>query len=65
LVKTYTRQEFWRLPELEDHSKLELIKGVLHMTPPPDDVHNEAASALSSAQTPAVLPFQRTRNLTQ
>src|SRR5213075_12449 len=46
LVKTYTLEEFWDLPEPEDHSKLELIKGVLYMTPPPDDVHNEAASAL-------------------
>jgi hypothetical protein len=36
LVKTYTLQEFWDLPEPADHSKLELIKGVLYMTPPPN-----------------------------
>jgi Uma2 family endonuclease len=46
LVKTYTLQEFWDLPEPADHSKLELIKGVLYMTPPPDSLHNEAASNL-------------------
>jgi Uma2 family endonuclease len=46
LVKTYTLQEFWDLPEPADHSKLELIKGVLYMTPPPDFPHNEAASDL-------------------
>src|SRR5712692_7310613 len=46
LVKTYTLQEFWDLPEPSDHSKLELIKGVLYMTPPPDFPHNEVCSAL-------------------
>ena len=46
LVKTYTLQEFWDLPEPSDHSKLELIKGVLYMTPPPDFPHNDAASIL-------------------
>ena len=44
LVKTYTLQEFWDLPDPADHSKLELIKGVLYMTPPPDFPHNEAAA---------------------
>ena len=46
LVKTYTLQEYWDLPEPADRSKLELIKGVLYMTPPPDDPHNEAAADL-------------------
>jgi Uma2 family endonuclease len=46
LVKTYTLQEFWELPEPSDHSKLELIKGVLYMTPPPDYPHNRAAADL-------------------
>jgi len=45
-VKTYTLQEFWELPEPSDHSKLELIKGVLYMTPPPDHPHNRAAANL-------------------
>ena len=46
LVKTYTLQEFWDLPEPADRSKLELIKGVLYMTPPPDFPHDQAASDL-------------------
>src|SRR5215204_3680425 len=47
LVKTYTLEEFWELPEPEDHSKLELIAGVLYMTPPPGYLHNNAASRLN------------------
>ena len=46
LVKTYTLQEFWDLPEPADHSKLELIKGVLYMSLPPDNVHNDASADL-------------------
>ncbi len=40
LVKTCTLQEFWDLPEPPDHSKLELIAGVLYMTPPPGYTHS-------------------------
>jgi Uma2 family endonuclease len=46
LVKTYTLEEFWELPEPPDHSKLELIAGVLYMTPPPGYSHGTAASRL-------------------
>jgi Uma2 family endonuclease len=46
LVKTYTLEEFWELPEPPDHSKLELIAGVLYMTPTPGYLHNNAASRL-------------------
>lgn len=46
LVKTYTLEEFWELPEPLDHSKLELIAGVLYMTPPPGYPHSKAASRL-------------------
>src|SRR5437868_619848 len=46
LVKTYTLKEFWDLPEPRDHSKLELIKGVLYVTPPPDYIHTETTSNL-------------------
>jgi Uma2 family endonuclease len=46
LVKTYTLQEFWNLPAPSDHSKLELIKGVLYMTPPPDYLHSLATTDL-------------------
>lgn len=46
LVKTYTLEEFWELPEPPDHSKLELIAGVLYMTPPPGYTHDNAVSRL-------------------
>jgi Uma2 family endonuclease len=47
LVKTYTLEEFWELPEPPDHSKLELIAGVLYMTPPPGYLHSNSASRLN------------------
>ena len=47
LVKTYTLQEFWNLPEPADRMKLELIKGVLYMTPPPREIHDEVFGALN------------------
>jgi len=47
LIKTYTLEEFWELPEPPDHSKLELIAGVLYMTPPPAPLHNNAVSRLN------------------
>ena len=47
LVKTYTLEEFWALPEPPDHSKLELIAGVLYMTPAPGYTHDNAVSKLN------------------
>lgn len=47
LVKKYTLEEFWELPEPPDHSKLELIAGVLYMTPAPTQLHNNTASRLN------------------
>jgi Uma2 family endonuclease len=46
LVKTYTLQEFWDLPEPPDRAKLELIKRVLYMSPPPGEIHDEICAAL-------------------
>lgn len=46
LVKTYTLEEFWALPDPPDHSKVELIAGVLYMTPPPEKPHGKAVSRL-------------------
>jgi Uma2 family endonuclease len=48
LVKTYTLREFWELPEPSDRSKLELINGVLYMTPPPDYRHDEIVANLDA-----------------
>src|SRR5205085_6499777 len=47
LVKTYTLEEFWQLPIPEDGTKLELIAGVLYMTPPPDYKHDNIAQRLN------------------
>ena len=47
LVKKYTLEEFWELPDPPDRSKLELIAGVLYMTPPPGYQHENAVSKLS------------------
>ena len=41
LVKEYTLEEFWALPELEDRSHYELIGGHLFMVPPPDWPHDQ------------------------
>jgi Uma2 family endonuclease len=54
LVKTYTLQEFWNLPEPADHSKLELIKGVLYMTPPPGFPHDRTSSLLIKHLIPQI-----------
>ncbi len=47
LVKTYTLQEFWDLPEPADRTRLELIKGVLYMSPPPGEIHDDVFGALN------------------
>ena len=49
LVKTYTLEEFWRLPDPPDRSKLELIAGVLYMSPPPEDNHDDVVARLIEA----------------
>ena len=47
LVKTYTLEEFWELPEPPGHDKFELIAGVLYMTIPPGYLHNNIVSRLN------------------
>ena len=46
LVKTYSLEEFWQLPDPPDRSKLELIAGVLYMSPPPPQTHDDVVSRL-------------------
>jgi Uma2 family endonuclease len=46
LVKTYTLEEFWQLPDPPDRSKLELIAGVLYMSPPPPQTHDSVVKRL-------------------
>jgi Uma2 family endonuclease len=52
LVKTYTLEEFWQLPEPPDRSKLELIAGVLYMTPPPEQTHDDVVARLADILFP-------------
>jgi len=47
LIKTYTLEEFWQLPDPPDRSKLELIAGVLYMSPPPGQTHDRAVKRLN------------------
>ena len=47
LVKTYTLDEFWRLPDPPDRSKIELIAGVLYMSPPPEYTHDNVVTKLN------------------
>ena len=47
LVKTYTLEEFWQLPDPPDRSKLELIAGVLYMSPPPGYTHDDVVKRLN------------------
>ncbi|HEY6329153.1 MAG TPA: Uma2 family endonuclease [Blastocatellia bacterium] len=51
LVKTYSLEEFWELPDPPDRSKLELIAGVLYMTPPPEYTHDNTVSRLNRLLT--------------
>ncbi len=47
LVKTYTLDEFFALPEPKDFSKMELINGVLYMSPMPDWRHSNIIEKLN------------------
>ena len=51
LVKTYSLEEFWQLPDPPDRSKLELIAGVLYMSPPPEYTHDYVVKRLNRALT--------------
>lgn len=49
LVKQYTLEEFWALPEPEDRAHYELIKGSLFMVPPPDWPHGNFDARLNES----------------
>ena len=54
-VKTYTLEEFWQLPDPPDRSKLELIDGVLYVTPPPEETHDHVVKRLNRLLTKYLL----------
>jgi Uma2 family endonuclease len=49
LQRRYTLEEFWALPEREDHARYNLIGGYLFMVPPPNPPHGDLASRMARA----------------
>lgn len=51
LLKRYTLEELWALPEPEDRSHYELIEGVLYIVSPPKNIHDELVAFLNRSLT--------------
>ncbi len=49
LLKKYTLEEFWELPDPEDRSHYELIEGVLYTVPPPNEPHGKIVAFLTES----------------
>lgn len=49
LLRSYTLEEFWRLPEPPGRAHYELIGGALFMVPPPDPPHGDLVSRLTAS----------------
>jgi len=49
LLKRYTLQEFWALPEPDDRSHYELVQGVLYIVPPPANPHGKIIAPLTKS----------------
>ena len=49
LLHRYTLEEFWELPDPNDHSHYELIGGWLFMVPPPDAPHDDIDARLNKS----------------
>ena len=49
LLRHYTLEEFWTLPEPKDRARYELIEGTLFMTLPPDPPHGSIDARLANA----------------
>jgi Uma2 family endonuclease len=49
LLRRYTLEEFWALPEREDHARYNLIGGFLFMVPPPNPPHQDVASRMNQS----------------
>src|SRR5215207_9890511 len=55
LSRRYTLEEFWALPEREDHARYNLIGGHLFMVPPPNPPHGDVASRMNRSLMAFVL----------
>src|ERR1043165_9406848 len=51
LHRRYTVEEFWALPEREDHARYNLIGRYLFMVPPPNPPHGDLAAKINRALT--------------
>lgn len=49
LRRRYTLEEFWALPEREDHARYNLIGGYLFMVPPPNPPHGNVDSRMNKS----------------
>ncbi len=49
LLRHYTLEEFYQLPDPRDRSHYELIDGVVYMVPPPDPPHGDIGSRLTES----------------
>lgn len=49
LLRHYTLEDFWRLPDPQDRSHYELIEGTLFMVPPPDPPHGNIDARLAAS----------------
>jgi Uma2 family endonuclease len=49
LLRHYTLEEFWALPDPQDRSHYELIGGFLFMVPPPDEPHGSIDARLAAS----------------
>ena len=47
LMRRYTLEEFWELPEREDHAHYNLIAGYLFIVPPPEQPHGDLVSRMT------------------
>lgn len=58
LLRSYTLEEFWALPDPDDRSHYELIGGFLFMVPPPDPPHGSIDSRLNKSLVQHLLAHQ-------
>lgn len=59
LLRRYTLEEFWALPEREDHAHYNLIAGYLFIVPPPEPPHGDMVSRMSRL----LIGFMHTNNI--
>lgn len=47
LLRSYTLEEFWELPEPEDRAHYDLIGGILFLVPPPEPPHGDVDAGMN------------------